>query len=294
MEKEITFPGGNLVFDIRDGSARLERAVGNFTIIDIPEVIEGYDGDATVSSIVKKAFLGKKTIKRITVPATVESIGDWAFSGCSNLDEIVIPDCSIGDGVFNGCRSLKDVKHPAMSEDKGRLFAGCIRWEAPPHLSDFEHLGDGWLARFDAWAVSLLESPDDEGFQNQILCGEEDYGSSDRDAYESRRRKMKASVCMERLLNPEGLNDRERDLLSGYIYDHRAGSAAGSESWHALRYEYPDKVHFDLLSDLNCIDDTNRDLMIRELGDDSGELKSLLVKSSGNDASERFFDSLKL
>ena len=72
------------------------------------------------------------------------------------------------------------------------------------------------------------------------------------------------------------------------------GAEAGSESWYAVRDVYPDKKHFDLLSDLGCIDDSNRDAMIRQLGDDKQELKSLLVKSSGEEASDRFFSSLEI
>ena len=297
MEKEIDIPGGSLVFDIACGTARLERITGNMTILDIPERLEndeaGSDG-VIVKSIIKKAVLGKKTIRKITVPDSVEYIGDWAFSGCSNLTHIKIPACGMGEGVLSGCRSLRVVDHPDLSKDKTGLFAGCIRWEAPTHLTDLDNAGDNWLEKFDAWVISLLQSPDDEGFQNQILCGEEDYGSSDKGAYESRKRVMKASICMERLLNPEALGEKSSKMFSDYIYSHRAGAVEGSESWYALRDEYPDKVHFDLLNSLGCIDDSNRDMMIRELGEDSGELKSLLVKSSGNDASDRFFSKFTL
>ena len=66
------------------------------------------------------------------------------------------------------------------------------------------------------------------------------------------------------------------------------------KSWIAVRDLYPDKKHFNLLSDLKCIDDTNRDAMIRQLGYDKQELKSLLVKSSGEEASDRFFSSLEI
>jgi len=297
LEKEIILQDGSLVFDIKGDAAALERVTGNITVLDIPEEIEcagSQTGYARVKSIFKKALLGKKTIKKITVPDCVESIGDWAFSGCSNLAEIRIPLCIVGESVLSGCRSLRIVDHPNLSEDKRKLFAGCIRWEAPSHLTDLDNAGRDWLEKFDAWVLSLLRSPDDDGFQNQILCGEEDYGSSDRDAYESKKRVMKASVCMERLLNPEELKDSSEKIFSDYIYSHRSGSELGSESWYALRDEYPDKVHFELLSRLGCIGDDNRDTMIRELGESSGELKSLLVKSSGIDASGRFFSSLTI
>ena len=49
-----------------------------------------------------------------------------------------------------------------------------------------------------------------------------------------------------------------------------------------------------MLTSLGCIDDTNRDRMLRGLGDDKQELKSLLIKTSGSDAGDRFFSALEL
>ena len=45
---------------------------------------------------------------------TPSYIGDWAFSWCSNLTEIVIPDSvtKIGVGAFNGCSSLTEIVIP--------------------------------------------------------------------------------------------------------------------------------------------------------------------------------------
>ena len=44
-------------------------------------------------------------LTEITIPASVESIGDYAFAGCSGLTEITIPASveSIGENAFEGC-----------------------------------------------------------------------------------------------------------------------------------------------------------------------------------------------
>ena len=180
-------------------------------------------------------------------------------------------------GTFLPCNGIALCRDMHFAFDKGFF---CI--------------SDDYRVKWDAWVISVLDAPDDEGFLNQILCGEEDYGSSDKGAYESSRRVLKASLSMLRLLYPEGLSEKAEKIFSDYIYDHRMGAEAGSESWIAVRDIYPDKKHFDLLQMLECIDDTNRDAMIRQLGDDKQELKSLLVKSSGGEAADRFFSSLEI
>lgn len=290
LEKEIIFPEGSLVFDEKNGEMSLGRVTGSFSVLSIPCEVEGIP----VTQVLKKAFLGKRTIKKIILPDSVRSVGDFCFAHCVNLTEIVMPVCATGEGIFTGCKSLDKIALPGLSEDMTVLIAGAVRNAAPAHLSDIEHLSDDFLTKWDAWAISVLESPDDEGFLNQILCGEEDYGSSDKGAYESSRRVLKASLSMLRLLHPESISEKASGIYTDYIYDHRMGSPFGSESWIAVKDLYPDKRHFDLLTRLGCVDDTNRDMMIRELGDDRQELKSLLVKSSGEEASDRFFSSLEL
>ena len=291
LEKEVVYPEGSLVFDEKGGELALSRVLGNFSVLTVPDKTE--DG-VPVTSVLKKAFLGKRTVRKIILPDSIKSVGDFCFAHCVNLSEVVMPACSCGEGIFTGCKALQKITLPGMSEDMTVLIAGAVRNGAPAHLSDIEKISDDFLTKWDAWAISVLEAPDDEGFLNQILCGEEDYGSSDKGAYESSRRVLKASLSMLRLLYPENLSDKASKIFTDYIYDHRKGAEAGSESWIAVRDLHPDKRHFDLLSKLGCVDDGNRDMMIRELGDDKQELKSLLVKSSGEEASDRFFSSLEI
>lgn len=291
LEKEISYPEGELIFDVRPDGVFLTRVTGSFTELTLPEDPEGI---GKVTAVSKKAFLGRKTLKRISLPQSITSVGDWCFTNCLNLISISMPSCMTGEGIFNGCTSLEEIMLPGISGDMGALLAGAVRYGAPPHLTDITKIENDRYEKWDAWVKRLLAEPDDEGFTNQILCGEEDYGSCDKDAYESRRRVMKASLCILRLLHPEKLSEANSSLMSDYLYRHREGSPDGNESWVAVRDHFPDKKHFDLLSRLECIDDTNRDKMIRSLGDDRQELKSLLIKTSGSDAADRFFSAFEL
>ncbi|MCR4793491.1 MAG: leucine-rich repeat domain-containing protein [Lachnospiraceae bacterium] len=291
MEREITLPEGSIIFDESRDGLSLVRISGNFTELTVPE--KPFD-DKAVTSVSKKAFLGKRTIKKIRLPETVKFLGDWCFANCINLTEVWIPSCKAGEGIFLGCTHLEEIMLPGITADYGAIVAGAVRYGAPPHLCDISVVETDRFEKWDSWVKLLLEEPDDEGFTNQILCGEEDYGSTDKEAYESRRRVMKASVCMLRLLHPEMLSDDRKKIMTDYLYRHREGSPDGNETWIALRDLFPDKRHFDLLSSIDCIDDDNRDIMIRSLKDDRQELKSLLMKSAGSGAADRFFASLQL
>ena len=58
-----------------------------------------------MTSIGKGAFSKCTRLTDITIPDSVTSIGDQAFSYCSSLTSVVMPDSvtSIGDEVFEGC-----------------------------------------------------------------------------------------------------------------------------------------------------------------------------------------------
>lgn len=86
---------------------------GSATNVTIPSSLDGYK----VTSIGSKAFADKYTIKTVTIPETITSIGSEAFFGCAGLSTInfnakncTIPDVWIydgnkGAGVFSGAGS---------------------------------------------------------------------------------------------------------------------------------------------------------------------------------------------
>jgi len=51
----------------------------------------------------------------VTIPAGVTSIGNWAFSGCTDLTSVTIPTgvTSIGNNAFYRCTGLTSVTIPA-------------------------------------------------------------------------------------------------------------------------------------------------------------------------------------
>lgn len=54
---------------------------------------------------VLKKYTEESRVRKVVIPNSVTSIGDWAFSHCSRLTSITIPDSvtSIGGGAFHNC-----------------------------------------------------------------------------------------------------------------------------------------------------------------------------------------------
>ena len=94
----------------------------------IPASVE-YDGkNYNVTSIGGSAFSGCSNLTSLTIPEGVTSIGGSAFSGCSNLTSLTIPEgvTSIGDWAFVCCSGLTSVTIPESVESIGRsAFGDC-------------------------------------------------------------------------------------------------------------------------------------------------------------------------
>lgn len=67
-----------------------------------------------VVGIAKSVFGSHAELKSVTLPNTLQYIGESAFNNCSGLTSIVIPDSvdKIGASAFSGCTSLKSVTLP--------------------------------------------------------------------------------------------------------------------------------------------------------------------------------------
>jgi len=90
----------------------------------IPEKVNG----KTVLGIQEKAFSGCSKMTGITIPETVTYIGHEAFDGCYGLTEIVIPDSVtyIGNSAFFICSCLESVTiGKSVTSINSSAFHGC-------------------------------------------------------------------------------------------------------------------------------------------------------------------------
>ncbi len=124
-------------FSFVDGSqssysigANMVRSLANkYTTLDIPSEHEG----KPVTHLSTGAFSGCSNIKSITIPDSIIEIGSYAFSGCEKIREIIIPESveKIGMLAFEECTNLEAVVVPDSVQSIGEgIFADCIRMES--------------------------------------------------------------------------------------------------------------------------------------------------------------------
>ena len=79
--------------------------------VAIPEKVQHEGTEYSVTGIGKSAFSGCSGLTSIIIPNSVTSIGGWAFYGCSGLTSITIPNSvtKIEVRAFEGCSGLQKV-----------------------------------------------------------------------------------------------------------------------------------------------------------------------------------------
>ena len=87
---------------------------------------------ATVRRIDKMAFFSCSAIKKIIIPSGVEEIGSSAFRNCTSVESISFDDAgalkSIGDFAFASCKKISSLEFPDGLKYVGEgAFSNCIK-----------------------------------------------------------------------------------------------------------------------------------------------------------------------
>ncbi len=102
------------------------KSKGACTDTDI-YIADTYDGQP-VTDIFEYAFSGCSSITDVTIPNSVTSIDRYAFNGCDLMTSIAIPESVtwIGWNAFSGCTSLTEITIPSgVWNIREQTFSGC-------------------------------------------------------------------------------------------------------------------------------------------------------------------------
>ena len=274
---ESTSGGGQLEYMPYKSGVSIKRYQGIEEKIDIP----GYIGGKPVIAIERKAFLSCKSIRRITLPNTIEEIGDWAFAHAEHLKMITVPYHALtrGKELFLGCVRLKEISVDAHA-DFDELGLSRMTAIAVTALRDYflfaplEIGSDEWVRRFDAKLFDLIRLDDLDGFMELWTCGEEDYEGKDYDikSYPVEKRKMKLRIVFFRLLHPYKLSEQMKNEFMDYI-------KASDEAWEIIIQEHKEELeYYKLFAASGGITEENFDALLCDLADGGAEIKAYLLK----------------
>lgn len=277
----------------KDGKADVTDADKNITDVIIPREIN----NIPIVNIKKKAFLGCKQLRSISLPETVKNVGEWAFAFCDSLSEVKLASnrAVFGQGAFKNDARLEKLWIEGRSEASARMLAAAVTVMDAEYLLDTAEAGSSeWIRKWDQKLENILNLADDEGYHLYVLCGEEDL-HFDYDEYLEYNRRKKAGLSMLRLLYDEELKEPLRERLMDYIREHSVGKESEA-AWSCIVDRHGDDIaYYELMTRLSGIDEDNLEKALNSLSDRHAEAKSFLINhfNKGNKTDE-FFDSLML
>lgn len=132
----------NTVYDSRNNCNAIIETASNTLIAGCMNTII----PATITSIGDDAFNGCTNLTSVTIPDGVTYIGDYAFNYCSGLSSVTIPNgiTSIGNSVFSNCSGLTYITIPANITSIGQYaFNNCSGLTSIAIPDGITTIGDG-------------------------------------------------------------------------------------------------------------------------------------------------------
>ena len=302
MRKEYEYQGEGYYLKLKEGADGLQVTAcgGRAPMVQVPETVEGM----TVTGIAQKAFLSRKHIRELILPPTIKKIEDWAFAYCGQLEQITLPGgiIELGKAVLVNADALQRINCVQdgglhrWSEDVAYLLAGAVKDLEAYYLLNLQAAGSkDWFTKWDARLLAVMEEDDNEGYLKQVLCGEEDYGSTDFVAFLSGKRKKKVRLCMLRLQHGQELSGEMREYLTLYLKNHTKGCQQ-EETWQVLLQERnANKESWDLFLELGCVTAENVEGLLEDMGENYPEMKAYFLRYKAEKLGyEDFFAGLEL
>ena len=307
-EKTYNTEQGTLYYVVKEERVTITSYHGNDVKLRLPEQIEGIP----VSKIGKKAFLNSRRLQHLILPETVKKLGEWALAYCAMLETVELPKrrIAMGKGCFLGDKRLRKLKLYARDNEEGRiwkeypsayredvavLLAALAGMEDAEYLLDTKAAGSAeWIKQWDLRLMKWMQEPDEKGYTQMILCGEEDISCS-LEYYVRDRRKKKVRLAFLRLLHPSGLDEQTRTILEEYLISHSVGNAS-METWLVLKEEKGHiQKYYELYVELGCLNLDNYDATLADLGEQHPEMKAYFMREhDANMQGDDFFSTFSL
>ena len=122
-------PESDFEYGASNGRAIIRKYKGAGGTVEIPATLGGYP----VTGMKMQAFIECTSLKSVSMPESMTSIGNGAFAGCTGLESVKLPAGlkSIGENAFYSCTSLTSVVIPDKVTSIGSLaFFGCLKLES--------------------------------------------------------------------------------------------------------------------------------------------------------------------
>ena len=156
----------NLLYELfPDNTAHLVQGNTENENIIVPSHIEVNGQDFEVTEIGNRAFADCSSLISISIPNSVTSIGDAAFSGCYLLgsidNTITIPNSiqCINSSTFEGCYNMYSVSIPnSVTSIGNRAFANCSKLTSLTIPNSVTSIGDDAFYSCDGLTSIQIES----------------------------------------------------------------------------------------------------------------------------------------
>ena len=139
VEKKLTVTGDGAMGEPYVEGSTTEKNASRVPWNRYRDQIEKVVIEEGVVNLSTYALHGMTSLTAVTLPSTLEEIGEGSFESCTALTYICIPDSvkTIGHYAFRYCEGLRSIHIPASVTSVGvRAFADC------PYLHEFYFYGD--------------------------------------------------------------------------------------------------------------------------------------------------------